>query len=385
MPVIDAAEQQANGFFLVGSMVILLAKWIVQSAMYHNRKHYKAMPVIGKNDLIKQLCQDKIMKRVAKDCPDNKSMVGAHDPYQKMINGGVISLKDKRYKVALVYGQMDEPLGACARVALTGLIVAEYFRDQEDRHVLLFMVNIFRSTQAGSEVSALLGRTPSAMGYQPTLAADMSSVRKRITTTKKSSITSVQAIYVPAYDWTYPAPATTFASTVLSRSVAERGTYPAVDPLDSISRIIDPNVIGTEHYGVARGVQEILQDYKSLQDIIAIVGLDEFSEEDKLKVARVRKIERVLSQPFQIAEVFTNNPGKLVPIAETISGLQDMLAVKLMDCQRRGESKQREERLVCLVVLEFGETVLITELVNSLMLELQDPINENCLSVKIGL
>ena len=158
-----------------------------------------------------------------------------------------------------------------------------------------------------------------------------------------------------------------------------------MDPLDSISRIIDPNVIGTEHYGVARGVQEILQDYKSLQDIIAIVGLDEFSEEDKLKVARVRKIERVLSQPFQIAEVFTNNPGKLVPIAETISGLQDMLAVKLMDCQRRGESKQREERLVCLVVLEFGETVLITDLVNSLMLELQDPINENCLNVKIGL
>ena len=184
MPVIDAAEQQANGFFLVGSMVILLAKWIVQSAMYRNRRHYKAMPVIGKNDLIKQLCQDKIMKRDAKDCPDNKSMVGVHDPHQEMIDGGVISLKDKSYKVALVYGQMDELLGACARVALTGLIVAEYFRDQEDRHVLLFMVNIFRSTQAGSEVSALLGRTPSAMGYQPTLAADMSSIQKRITTTK---------------------------------------------------------------------------------------------------------------------------------------------------------------------------------------------------------
>merc|ERR1712073_213809 len=246
-----------------------------------------------------------------------------NDLYHEMIEGGVISLKDKSSKVALVYGQMNEPPGARARVALTGLTVAEYFRDQEGQDVLLFIDNIFRFTQAGSEVSALLGRIPSAVGYQPTLATDMGGMQERITTTKKGSITSVQAI---------PAPATTFAhldaTTVLSRSVAERGIYPAVDPLDSTSRIMDPNIIGGEHYEVARGVQKILQDYKSLQDIIAILGMDELSEEDKLKVARARKIERFLSQPFQVAEVFTNNPGKLAPIAETISGFKDILAGK---------------------------------------------------------
>merc|ERR550519_756752 len=255
-----------------------------------------------------------------------------NDLYHEMMESGVISLTDKSSKVALVYGQMNEPPGARARVALTGLTVAEYFRDQEGQDVLLFIDNIFRFTQAGSEVSALLGRIPSAVGYQPTLATGMGTMQERITTTKKGSITSVQAIYVPADDLTDPAPATTFAhldaTTVLSRSVAERGIYPAVDPLDSSSRIMDPNVIGHEHYGVARGVQKILQDYKSLQDIIAILGMDELSEEDKLKVARARKIERFLSQPFQVAEVFTNNPGKLVPIAETISGFQDILAGK---------------------------------------------------------
>merc|ERR1712114_107585 len=255
-----------------------------------------------------------------------------NDLYYEMIEGGVISLKDKTSKVALVYGQMNEPPGARARVALTGLTIAEYFRDQEGQDVLLFIDNIFRFTQAGSEVSALLGRIPSAVGYQPTLATDMGSMQERITTTKKGSITSVQAIYVPADDLTDPAPATTFAhldaTTVLSRSVAERGIYPAVDPLDSTSRIMDPNVIGGVHYGVARDVQKLLQDYKSLQDIIAILGMDELSEEDKIKVARARKVERFLSQPFQVAEVFTNNPGKLVPIAETISGFSDILQGK---------------------------------------------------------
>merc|ERR1712079_691732 len=252
-----------------------------------------------------------------------------NDLYYEMIEGGVISLKDKTSKVALVYGQMNEPPGARARVALTGLTVAEYFRDQEGQDVLLFIDNIFRFTQAGSEVSALLGRIPSAVGYQPTLATDMGTMQERITTTKKGSITSVQAIYVPADDLTDPAPATTFAhldaTTVLSRAIAELGIYPTVDPLDSTSRIMDPNIIGYEHYDIARNVQKILQDYKSLQDIIAILGMDELSEEDKLKVARARKIERFLSQPFQVAEVFTNNPGKLVPIAETISGFKEIL------------------------------------------------------------
>jgi F-type H+-transporting ATPase subunit beta len=236
-------------------------------------------------------------------------------------------------QVALVYGQMNEPPGARARVALTGLTVAEYFRDQEGQDVLLFIDNIFRFTQAGSEVSALLGRIPSAVGYQPTLATDMGSMQERITTTKKGSITSVQAIYVPADDLTDPAPATTFAhldaTTVLSRAIAELGIYPAVDPLDSTSRIMDPNIIGTEHYNIARGVQKILQDYKSLQDIIAILGMDELSEEDKLTVARARKIQRFLSQPFQVAEVFTGHAGKLVPLAETIKGFQKILGGEL--------------------------------------------------------
>merc|ERR1712141_556951 len=256
-----------------------------------------------------------------------------NDLYHEMMASGVIK-KDKApgSKAALVYGQMNEPPGARARVALTGLTVAEYFRDEEGQDVLLFVDNIFRFTQAGSEVSALLGRIPSAVDYQPTLATDLGSMQGRITTTKKGSITSVQAIYVPADDLTDPAPATTFAhldaTTVLSRGVAERGIYPAVDPLDSTSRIMDPNIIGEEHYKIARGVQKLLQDYKSLQDIIAILGMDELSEEDKIKVARARKVERLLSQPFQVAEVFTNNPGKLVPIAETISGFKDILAGK---------------------------------------------------------
>jgi len=256
-----------------------------------------------------------------------------NDLYNEMIEGGVISLKDKTSKVALVYGQMNEPPGARARVALTGLTVAEYFRDQEGQDVLLFIDNIFRFTQAGSEVSALLGRIPSAVGYQPTLATDMGSMQERITTTKKGSITSVQAIYVPADDLTDPAPATTFAhldaTTVLSRAIAELGIYPAVDPLDSTSRIMDPNVIGADHYATARGVQKILQDYKSLQDIIAILGMDELSEEDKLTVSRARKIQRFLSQPFQVAEVFTGHQGKLVPLEETIRGFKKILAGEL--------------------------------------------------------
>ncbi|XP_063379793.1 ATP synthase subunit beta, mitochondrial-like [Cydia fagiglandana] len=252
-----------------------------------------------------------------------------NDLYQEMIESGVISLKDNSSKVSLVYGQMNEPPGARARVALTGLTVAEYFRDQEGQNVLLFIDNIFRFTQAGSEVSALLGRIPSAVGYQPTLATDMGTMQERITTTKKGSITSVQAIYVPADDLTDPAPATTFAhldaTTVLSRAIAELGIYPAVDPLDSTSRIMDPNTIGAEHYNVARNVQKILQDYKSLQDIIAILGMDELSEVDKLTVARARKIQRFLSQPFQVAEVFTGHAGKLVPLEETIKGFSKIL------------------------------------------------------------
>jgi F-type H+-transporting ATPase subunit beta len=242
---------------------------------------------------------------------------------------GVINLNDDSSKVALVYGQMNEPPGARARVALTGLTVAEYFRDVEGQDVLLFIDNIFRFTQAGSEVSALLGRIPSAVGYQPTLATDMGTMQERITTTKKGSITSVQAIYVPADDLTDPAPATTFAhldaTTVLSRGIAELGIYPAVDPLDSTSRIMDANVVGMEHYTIARQVQKILQDYKSLQDIIAILGMDELSEEDKATVARARKIQKFLSQPFQIAEIFTGHAGKLVELKESIDGFQKIL------------------------------------------------------------
>ena len=250
-----------------------------------------------------------------------------NDLYHEMIDSGVINVKNlAESKVALVYGQMNEPPGARARVALTGLTQAEYFRDQENRDVLFFVDNIFRFTQAGSEVSALLGRIPSAVGYQPTLSTEMGAMQERITSTKNGSITSVQAIYVPADDLTDPAPATSFshldATTVLSRQIAEMGIYPAVDPLDSTSRILDPRIVGNEHYQVAREVQKILQTYKSLQDIIAILGMDELSEEDKLTVARARKIQRFLSQPFHVAEVFTGSPGKLVSLQDTISGFK---------------------------------------------------------------
>merc|ERR1719415_246571 len=253
-----------------------------------------------------------------------------NDLYHEMMASGVIKQnKAPGSKAALVYGQMNEPPGARARVALTGLTVAEYFRDEEGQDVLLFVDNIFRFTQAGSEVSALLGRIPSAVGYQPTLATDMGSMQERITTTKKGSITSVQAVYVPADDLTDPAPATTFAhldaTTVLSRQIAELGIYPAVDPLDSTSRMLDPSIVGQRHYDIARSTQKILQDYKSLQDIIAILGMDELSEEDKLVVARARKIQKFLSQPFQIAEVFTGHAGKLVELKDTIIGFKKIL------------------------------------------------------------
>ncbi|HMR34042.1 MAG TPA: F0F1 ATP synthase subunit beta [Geminicoccaceae bacterium] len=253
-----------------------------------------------------------------------------NDLYHEMVESGVIQLDDfAKSKVSLVYGQMNEPPGARARVGLTGLTVAEYFRDQEGQDVLFFVDNIFRFTQAGSEVSALLGRIPSAVGYQPTLGTDMGALQERITSTKKGSITSVQAIYVPADDLTDPAPATAFshldATTVLSRQIAELGIYPAVDPLDSTSRILEPGVVGEEHYRVARNVQETLQRYKALQDIIAILGMDELSEDDKLVVARARKIQRFLSQPFHVAEVFTGSPGKLVAVADTIKGFKGIV------------------------------------------------------------
>jgi len=260
-----------------------------------------------------------------------------NDLYREMIESGVIKLGAERgnSKCTLVYGQMNEPPGARARVALTGLTVAEYFRDVEGQDVLLFVDNIFRFTQANSEVSALLGRIPSAVGYQPTLATDLGGLQERITTTTKGSITSVQAVYVPADDLTDPAPATTFAhldaTTVLARSIAELGIYPAVDPLDSTSRMLDPRIIGAEHYAVARGVQKVLQDYKNLQDIIAILGMDELSEQDKLTVARARKIQRFLSQPFQVAEVFTGSPGKYVDLKATISGFKGILDGKYDD------------------------------------------------------
>ena len=252
-----------------------------------------------------------------------------NDLYHEMIESGVNKEGGgEGSKAALVYGQMNEPPGARARVGLTGLTVAEHFRDQ-GQDVLFFVDNIFRFTQAGSEVSALLGRIPSAVGYQPTLATDMGALQERITTTQKGSITSVQAIYVPADDLTDPAPATSFAhldaTTVLSRAISEKGIYPAVDPLDSTSRMLDPMVIGEEHYEVARNVQEVLQRYKALQDIIAILGMDELSEEDKLAVARARKIERFLSQPFFVAEVFTGSPGKLVELADTIKGFKGLV------------------------------------------------------------
>jgi len=253
-----------------------------------------------------------------------------NDLYHEMIESGVIDLEGDGSKAALVYGQMNEPPGARSRVGLTGLTLAEYFRDEEGQDVLLFIDNIFRFTQAGSEVSALLGRIPSAVGYQPTLATDMGTLQERITSTDKGSITSVQAIYVPADDLTDPAPATSFAhldaTTVLSRQIAELGIYPAVDPLDSTSRMLDPRIIGDEHYAVARSVQEVLQTYKSLQDIIAILGMDELSEDDKLVVARARKIQRFLSQPFHVAEIFTGTPGKLVNLEDTIKGFKGIVA-----------------------------------------------------------
>ncbi len=262
-----------------------------------------------------------------------------NDLYREMIESGVIKLDGPGSKCALIYGQMNEPPGARARVGLTGLTVAEYFRDEEGQDVLFFVDNIFRFTQAGSEVSALLGRMPSAVGYQPTLATDMGTLQERITTTKKGSITSVQAIYVPADDLTDPAPATSFAhldaTTVLSRQIAELGIYPAVDPLDSTSRMLDPRVVGEEHYGVARDVQRVLQTYKSLQDIIAILGMDELSEEDKLVVARARKIQRFLSQPFHVAEVFTGTPGVFVKLEDTIRGFKRIVEG---DCDDMPES-----------------------------------------------
>ena len=258
-----------------------------------------------------------------------------NDLYHEMMESGVIKLDSNDSKAALVYGQMNEPPGARARVALTGLTLAEYFRDEEGQDVLFFVDNIFRFTQAGSEVSALLGRIPSAVGYQPTLSTDMGALQERITSTNKGSITSVQAIYVPADDLTDPAPATSFAhldaTTVLNRAIAEIGIYPAVDPLDSTSRILDPRVVGEEHYNVTRKVQETLQQYKSLQDIIAILGMDELSEEDQLVVSRARKIQRFLSQPFHVAEVFTGTPGVFVNLDDTIKGFKGLVEGKFDD------------------------------------------------------
>jgi len=280
-----------------------------------------------------------------------------NDLYHEMLHTKVIQLKGDS-KAALVYGQMNEPPGARARVALTGLTVAEYFRDEEGQDVLLFIDNIFRFTQACSEVSAMLGRIPSAVGYQPTLANDLGTLQERITTTKKGSITSVQAIYVPADDLTDPAPSTTFAhldaTTVLSRSIAELGIYPAVDPLDSSSRMLSPEVVGSDHYNCARAVQKVLQDYKSLQDIIAILGMDELSEEDKLTVARARKIQQFMSQPFQVAEVFTGYKGKFVTLKETIDGFQRIVAGEMDEYPEQAfymvgplsEVKEKAEKMV---------------------------------------
>ncbi|XP_017462763.1 PREDICTED: ATP synthase subunit beta, mitochondrial-like, partial [Rhagoletis zephyria] len=286
---------------------------------------------VGKTVLIMEL-----INNVAKKHGGYSVFVGAgertregNDLYMEMIESKVISIEDDSSKVALVYGQMNEPPGARSRVVLTGLTLAEYFRDMDGQDVLLFIDNIYRFTQAGAEVSALLGRIPSAVGYQPTLGTDMGSMQERITSTKNGSITSVQAVYVPADDLTDPAPAATFAhldaTTVLSRAIAELGIYPAVDPLDSSSRIMDPSIVGDDHYNVARGVQKTLQSYKSLQDIIAILGMDELSEDDKLTVARARKIQRFLSQPFQVAEVFTGHSGKMVSIAKTVEGFKRLL------------------------------------------------------------
>jgi len=286
---------------------------------------------VGKTVLIMEL-----INNIAKSHGGYSVFVGAgertregNDLYHEMIESKVISLEDDSSKVVLVFGQMNEPPGARSRVVLTGLTIAEYFRDVDGQDVLLFIDNIFRFTQAGSEVSALLGRIPSAVGYQPTLGTDMGTMQERITSTRNGSITSVQAVYVPADDLSDPAPAATFshldATTVLSRPIAELGIYPAVDPLDSSSRILDPDVVGEEHYNVARAVQKTLQAYKSLQDIIAILGMDELSEEDKLTVARARKMQRFLSQPFQVAEIFTGHPGKLVPVEKCVEGFKRLL------------------------------------------------------------
>lgn len=283
---------------------------------------------VGKTVLIQEL-----INNIAKEHDGLSVFAGVgersregNDLYNEMIASGVID------KTALVFGQMNEPPGARMRVALSGLTMAEYFRDEEGQDVLLFIDNIFRFTQAGSEVSALLGRMPSAVGYQPTLATEMGQLQERITSTKRGSITSVQAVYVPADDLTDPAPAATFAhldaTTVLSRSISELGIYPAVDPLDSTSRMLEPNIVGEEHFNVARGVQEILQIYKDLQDIIAILGMDELSDEDKLVVSRARKVQRFLSQPFDVAEEFTGMEGKYVPIRETIRGFKEILEGK---------------------------------------------------------
>ncbi|KAH8364195.1 hypothetical protein KR084_003492, partial [Drosophila pseudotakahashii] len=286
---------------------------------------------VGKTVLIMEL-----INNIAKSHGGYSVFVGAgertregNDLYHEMIESKVISLEDDSSKVVLVFGQMNEPPGARSRVVLTGLTIAEYFRDVDGQDVLLFIDNIFRFTQAGSEVSALLGRIPSAVGYQPTLGTDMGTMQERITSTRNGSITSVQAVYVPADDLSDPAPAATFshldATTVLSRPIAELGIYPAVDPLDSSSRILDPDVVGEEHYNVARAVQKTLQAYKSLQDIIAILGMDELSEDDKLTVARARKMQRFLSQPFQVAEIFTGHPGKLVPVEKCVEGFKRLL------------------------------------------------------------
>ncbi len=280
-----------------------------------------------------------------------------NDLYHEMIESGVINMNGEGSKAALVYGQMNEPPGARARVGLSGLTLAEYFRDEEGQDVLFFVDNIFRFTQAGSEVSALLGRIPSAVGYQPTLATDMGALQERITTTKKGSITSVQAIYVPADDLTDPAPATAFAhldaTTVLSRQIAELGIYPAVDPLSSTSKILSPRIVGEEHYGVARAVQAILQKYKDLQDIIAILGIDELSDEDKLTVARARKIQKFLSQPFFVAAQFTGLEGRYVKIADSIKGFSEIVEGKCDDMPEQSffmvgtieEARERAEKL----------------------------------------
>jgi len=288
---------------------------------------------VGKTVLIQELINNiaKVHSGVSVFAGVGERTREGNDLYHEMIESGVISLDNPEdSKIALVYGQMNEPPGARARVALSGLTVAEEFRDASGADVLFFVDNIFRFSQAGSEVSALLGRIPSAVGYQPTLATDMGAMQERITTTKNGSITSVQAVYVPADDLTDPAPATTFAhldaTTVLSRQIAELGIYPAVDPLDSTSRILDPSVVGEEHYAVARQVQEVLQRYKALQDIIAILGMDELSEEDKVAVARARKIQRFLSQPFDVAQVFTGSPGVQVPLEKTIDGFKRLCA-----------------------------------------------------------